>query len=573
MISLIEQIKLGKLWDFPGGIQPSESKAQSLQRTLIHASLPNRILLPIKQHIGKSGGLLVEIGEYVLKGQALTKYDTNSVLPIHAPTSGTITAIKKYAAANSSGLAELCIVILPDGKDKWLPVKPVDNFLQESPDRLIEYIKQAGISGMGGAGFPTAKKIQSIISNTDIFIVNAAECEPYITADHALIQYHADEVIQGIEIVKHILKPKLIVIGIEDNKPEAIEALNQSTKNKEFIIRIIPTKYPSGGEKQLIKILTNKEVPSGGIPSDIGILVQNVSSLHAIKRAICDGKPLINRILTLSGEKFKKPRNVWALIGTSIQTLLVEFGHEFNKKTESLILGGPMMGITLPHADIPVTKTTNCILISPKKQKTQDEMPCIRCGQCSDACPVSLLPQQLQWHAKAKEFDQCEKLNLGDCIECGACDYVCPSQIPLVKYYRQAKKEIQIRNNALKAAKRAKKRFKEKNQRTERDRIERETALAKISQERRKKMKSADNARAISDAVARVKARTRKNEQPIIKTVSVTITEFKTENEKNLEPDNIEMIKLRNKRKKEAKTRKNQKEKTLKQEKNFKEKK
>jgi len=235
--------------------------------------------------------------------------------------------------------------------------------------------------------------------------------------------------VQGIEIVEHILKPKLTIIGIEDNKPQAVQALEQAAKHKDIVIRVIPTKYPSGGEKQLIKVLTNKEVPNNGIPADIGLLVQNVGSLYAIQRAVCHGEPLIERIVTLTGNTFKQPQNVWTLVGTPVQALLDEFEYKADKKAPRLIMGGPMMGFTLPHTHVPITKTANCILAPTRREIAveQYEMACIRCGQCAEVCPASLLPQQMQWHAKAQEYDKCEELNLKDCIECGACAFVCPS--------------------------------------------------------------------------------------------------------------------------------------------------
>ncbi|MEZ9583104.1 electron transport complex subunit RsxC, partial [Vibrio cyclitrophicus] len=368
MISLIEQIRTGSIWDFPGGVHPAENKKQSNTTDITHARLPEEIVLPVKQHIGKPGNLLVAVGDTVLKGQQLTALDTGFTLPVHAPTSGVITAIEPRTTAHPSGLSEMCVVIKPDGLDTWIEKNPVEDFSKKTSDELLDVIRQAGISGMGGAGFPTAKKLQSGLGRTDILIVNAAECEPYITSDDKLLQEHANEVLKGIEVVEHILRPKLTVIGIEDNKPDAIKALEVAAKNKDIVIRVIPTKYPSGGEKQLIKILTNKEVPAGGIPADIGVLVQNVGSLYSIKRAVVDGEPVINRVVTLTGKTFKQPRNVWALLGTPVHELLEEFGYKADKKLPRLILGGPMMGFTLPHANVPITKTSNCILAPTRRE-------------------------------------------------------------------------------------------------------------------------------------------------------------------------------------------------------------
>ncbi|MEL7437905.1 MAG: electron transport complex subunit RsxC [Pseudomonadota bacterium] len=571
MLSLIEQIRTGSLWDFPGGVHPAENKKQSNKTELVHAAIPSEIVLPLKQHIGKAGNLLIAVGDTVLKGQQLTASDSGFTVPVHAPTSGQITAIEPRTVAHPSGLSELCAVITPDGNDTWCEITPVADYNQESADALIDVIRLAGISGMGGAGFPTAKKIQSGIARTEILIVNAAECEPYITADDKLMQEHADELIQGIEIVEHILKPKLTIIGIEDNKPAAIKALEQAAMNKDIVIRVIPTKYPSGGEKQLIKILTNKEVPSGAIPADIGILVQNVGSLYSIKRAVIDGEPVVNRIVTLTGKTFKQPRNVWTLLGTPVQALLDEFGYKADKKLQRLIMGGPMMGFTLPHAQVPITKTANCILAPKRREIASDqyEMECIRCSQCAEACPASLLPQQLQWYAKSQEYEKLEELNLKDCIECGACAFVCPSEIPLVQYYRQAKAEIRTRAQEAAAAERAKLRFEEKKARMEREKAERENRFKKAADDRRKDMKASGGDDAIAAAIARVKAQKDNAEakaEPAVKpAVAAAIAKAKAKQAAAAqsgaaEPDNSEMAKLREERKRLARERKAAKE-------------
>ncbi|EIF8947272.1 electron transport complex subunit RsxC [Vibrio cholerae] len=569
MLSLIEQIKSGKLWDFPGGIHPFENKHQSNRQPIINASIPNELVLPLKQHIGKAGDLLVKVGDRVLKGQPLTQYTSTFMLPIHAPTSGVISAIEPRTVAHPSGLSELCIVLTPDQQEEWFDLQPQPDYQQLSPETLLELIRQAGISGMGGAGFPTAKKLQSGLSRTEILIINAAECEPYITADDVLMRQYAHEIIQGIEIVEHILKPKLTIIGIEDNKPEAVAALQQAAQDKPMVIRVIPTKYPSGGEKQLIKILTNLEVPKGGIPADIGLMVQNVGSLQAIARAIEHGEPLIRRVVTLTGDCFRKPRNVWALLGTPVQALLNEFGYKADKKLPRLIMGGPMMGFTLPHAQVPITKTANCILAPTRNELTSsdNEMACIRCGQCAEACPVSLLPQQLQWHAKAEEFDKCEELNLKDCIECGACAYVCPSEIPLVQYYRQAKAEIRTRSLEAEAAERAKTRFEEKKARMERDKAERENRFKQAAEDRRKEMQQQGGSDAIAAAIERVKAQKAQLEptdNSVKPAIAAAIARAKAKQAEAAqsgasEPDNSEMAKLREERKRQARERKAQK--------------
>jgi electron transport complex protein RnfC len=565
-VSLIEQIKSGALWDFPGGIHPPENKQQSNAAALAYADIADELVLPLKQHIGKAGDLLVSVGDQVKKGQPLTKATSTLMLPIHAPTSGEISAIEPRTTAHPSGLAELSIVIKTDKQDSWGPRPSYIPFMDQTPEQLIEAIRQAGISGLGGAGFPTARKIQSSLTRVEILIINAAECEPYITADDALMRHHAEEIIQGIDVLEHILKPQLVIIGIEDNKPEAVAALELAARDRDFVIRVIPTKYPSGGEKQLIKILTNKEVPAGGIPADIGLVVHNVGTVYAIKRAMIDGEPLLSRVVTLTGQAIKNPRNIWALIGTPISALLAQFGYQADQRLPRLIMGGPMMGFTLPHAEVPITKTTNCIL-APRASEIAanfNEQACIRCGQCAEACPASLLPQQLLWHAKAQEYEKCEELNLKDCIECGACAYVCPSEIPLVQYYRQAKAEIRTREQEAKAADRAKIRFEERKLRLERDKEERDNRFKQAAEHRRQQMADTNGEDAIAAAIARVKAKQSSDnneQQPVKPAVAAAIARAKAKQAEakrsgQTEPDNSEMIKLREERKAQAKQRK-----------------
>ncbi|MDR9829938.1 electron transport complex subunit RsxC [Vibrio sp. FNV 38] len=560
MLSLVEQIRTGAIWDFPGGIHPPENKTQSSRHNIARAHLPSEFVLPLKQHIGRPGTLIVEVGQQVLKGQPLSKFDAGFTLPIHAPSSGTVVAIEPRTVAHPSGLTEMAVVVKPDGEDKWTELNPVPDYQQASADELIEIIRQAGISGMGGATFPTARKLQTGLARTDLLIINAAECEPYITADDRLMQEHADEIVQGISVLEHILQPKLTVIGIEDNKPEAIKALQTAAQHKDIVIRVIPTKYPSGGEKQLIKVLTNLEVPVNGLPADIGILVQNVGSTFAIKRAVIDGEPLIERIVTLTGQSFSRPQNVWVKLGTPVSQLLDQFNFQRSKKSPRLILGGPMMGFALPHENVPITKGTNCIL-APKKREIPlpgHEMACIRCAQCAEACPASLLPQQLVWYAKDQNYDKCEELNLKDCIECGACAYVCPSEIPLVQYYRQAKAEIKERKVESEAAERAKQRFEDKKARLERDKTERENRFKKAAEDRRKEMSSSGESDAISAAIARVKAQKLQSDskpaaaKPAVAAAIARAKAKQAAASKQTEPDNSEMMKLREERKRQA---------------------
>ncbi|MBA6391455.1 electron transport complex subunit RsxC [Colwellia sp. BRX10-3] len=518
MESVIERIQRGNFWQFHGGIHPPEQKFLTCTKPIASAQIPEQLIIPIRQHIGQAGDLIVKVGDKVLKGQELSASDTPMSLPIHAPTSGTITAIKSMAIPHPSGLSETCVILTPDGEDTWKQRHICPDFQLLSKAKILEKIANAGISGMGGAGFPTQVKV-STLAKIDYLIINAAECEPYITADDLLIQEHSPTILDGIKIVDHLLNPKNILIGIEDNKTKAIDALKKATADIDHIqVCVIPTKYPSGGEKQLIQILTGQEVPSGVLPSSLGIVMQNVATCFAIADAVINDTPLIKRVVTVSGQALEKPQNVWALIGTPVGFLTSQCGYN-NSKNRHLIMGGPMMGFSLPHDQIPVIKSTNCILApseieiaSPFSSTSSKEVECIRCGQCADVCPAQLLPQELQWSAKAKDQPQLSKLNLFDCIECGACAYVCPSQIPLVHYYRVAKAEIRQQKLLDIKAEKAKVRFEARKQRLEREKIARAEKHKKAAEARKARMNAGTTAAkseksAVADALARVKAK------------------------------------------------------------------
>jgi|TARA_B110000211_G_scaffold204687_1_gene238355 electron transport complex protein RnfC len=516
--SVIERIKKGNFSHFHGGIHPPEQKFLTSTKPIASAQIPEQLIIPLRQHIGQAGKLIISVGDKVLKGQALTTIDTPMSLPVHAPTSGTITDIKLMPIPHPSGLSEACVILTPDGDDTWQPRKICPDYKLLSKENILDKIANAGIAGMGGAGFPTKVKV-STLSKIEYLIINAAECEPYITADDLLIQEHSPTILDGIKIIDHLLSPTNILIGIEDNKPKAIDALMKATADIDHLqVCVIPTKYPSGGEKQLIQILTGQEVPSGVLPSSLGIIMQNIGTCFAIADAVINDTPLIKRVVTISGQALEKPQNIWALIGTPVGFLTKHCGYQNNEK-QHLIMGGPMMGFSLPTDQIPVIKSTNCILApseieiaSPFSSTSSKEVECIRCGQCADVCPAQLLPQELQWSAKAKDQAQLAKLNLFDCIECGACAYVCPSQIPLVHYYRVAKAEIRQQKLLDIKAEKAKVRFEARKLRLEREKIARAEKHKKAAEARKARMNSGTAAAkseksAVADALARVKAK------------------------------------------------------------------
>ncbi|WP_432323750.1 electron transport complex subunit RsxC [Yersinia enterocolitica] len=542
MFKLFTARKHDNIWDFDGGIHPPEMKLQSSRVPMRIATLPEQLIVPLQQHLGPEGELRVSTGERVLKGQPLT-VGRGRTVPVHAPTSGVITAIAPHTTTHPSGLAELCIHITPDGEDRWREQQPWADYSLRDKTALLERIHQAGIAGLGGAGFPTASKLQGGLSSVTTLIINAAECEPYITADDRLMQEHASEVVLGIQILMYLLQPQQVLIGIEDNKPEAIAALQHALRGQdEMQLRVIPTKYPSGGAKQLTKILTGKEVPFGKHSSSIGVLMQNVGTVVAIKRSIIDDEPLIERVVTLTGDALSKPGNFWARIGTPVLHLLKLAG--FTPQNQPMvIMGGPLMGFTLPSLDVPIVKISNCILAPTEAEMglSEPEQSCIRCGLCVDACPAGLLPQQLYWFSRGEEHEKARNHNIFDCIECGACAYVCPSNIPLVQYYRQEKAEIRTLDQEAERAAQAKARFEAKQARLEREKIARELRHKQAAV----KLTDVDQ-QTVEAAVSRLARETNNTDS----TISVTLGQT---------PDNSAVIAAREARKAQARERQTEK--------------
>lgn len=487
-----------RIWPLTGGVHPEENKHQSTDRPIATGPLPEQLILPLSQHAGSPADPVVSVGDKVLKGQLIARPTGFVSAPVHAPSSGRIIAIEKRPIPHASGFHDTCIVLETDGEDRWCERFPNPDFRQETPETLIQKIRDAGISGMGGAGFPTAIKMAPATPITTL-VLNGTECEPYITADDMLMRERAEDILKGAEILQHLLQAKACLIGIEDNKPEAIQAMRLAAGKfstlKNLDIVVFPTIYPSGGEKQLIQILTGQEVPSGKLPADLGMVVQNVGTAVAVKEAIVDGRPLISRITTLTGNALAQPQNMEVLLGTRSEDLLTAAGLQ-QEQLATLVVGGPMMGFTLDHMDdrldTPVIKTTNCLIAG-----SHDEFPpsppaqaCIRCGMCAEACPSSLLPQQLYWHAKAENHDQLMHHNLFDCIECGACSYVCPSSIPLVQYYRASKGAIRTHEAKHAKSERSRVRYENRLARLEQEKAEKE-AKRKANAERAAKLKAA----------------------------------------------------------------------------------
>jgi electron transport complex protein RnfC len=477
-----------RLHHFHGGLVLPAHSEMSTTRPVAAAGIPDELVIPLQQHIGEAATPLVGPGDTVLKGQMIAAARGNVSSPVHASSSGTVTAIEPRPFPHPSGMTASSIVIATDGRDTWQPAEAaLANYRQASPDDLLGHIRNAGIVGLGGAGFPTEVKLANASPHViDLLLINGVECEPYITCDNMLMQERSGEILQGTRILQHILRPKRCVIAIEDGMTAAETAMQQAVvaaAADDIEVMRVPEIYPSGGERQLIRVLTGREVPSQGFPSDIGIVCQNVGTAAAIAQAVILGRPLVSRIVTVTGEGIRQPRNVEALLGTPFSHLVAACGG-YTPDVDRLLMGGPMMGFALRSDDIPVIKTSNCILAVSRKEMPPPPpaLPCIRCSKCTEVCPADLLPQQLYWYARSGNLDAAQDYSLFDCIECGCCAHVCPSHIPLVQYYRHAKTEIWAQEKQKKAADIARRRHEARLARLERIKRERAGRMARKKQ-------------------------------------------------------------------------------------------
>lgn len=467
------------LSNFPGGLKLPGHKERSTQNPIRKTPLSKQLVLPLQQHIGAAAVPIVDVGEEVLKGQRIARAEGHVSVCLHAPSSGVVTAIDQQPIPHPSGLYAPCITIETDGEDRWLDRQQITDFRQHTTHELRQIIRDSGIVGLGGAGFPSFIKLNPGIHHTvETLLINGAECEPYITCDDMLMRERADGILDGIEIMLFALRATRCILAVEDNKPEAIASLRYALSNRsdqpQTEIVVVPTRYPTGGEKQLIQVVTDKQVPSNKLPIDIGIVSHNPATAYAVGRAILHGEPLISRIVTVTGTGVTHAGNFETLFGTSIKDLLL-FCKTQRQPDEPFIQGGPMMGYSLSGDNLPITKTANCILVGVDDAAPPVQpLPCIRCGDCADVCPASLLPQQLYWYSRAKDFEKTRDYHLFDCIECGCCDYVCPSKIPLVSYFRFAKTEIMNQERERQKADLARERHESRLARQQREQQEKE---------------------------------------------------------------------------------------------------
>jgi len=466
-----------------GGLRLQAHKSISTAQPIQTVPLPEQLVLPITQHAGDPAQPNVAIGEHVLKGQLIAESEGSLGAPVHASSSGKIIAIEPWPVHRRYGESAPCIVIECDGEDRAIEsagTPPAFDALP--PEELLTRILQGGIVGLGGAVFPTAQKLmQAKTCDLEYLILNGVECEPYISCDDVLMRERTREVIGGAQILMHALNLDICYIAIESDKPDAISRLGEvlgEIDDERLVLKQVPTIYPSGGEDQLVQLVTNLEVPSGGLPTDVGCLVQNVGTAAAIYDWITGDEPLISRITTVTGDGVAQPMNVKARLGTTIGDV-VQFAGGYTNHAKQLIIGGPMTGKSVTTDRVPLVKASNCVLVLSETPSVGEEMPCIRCGDCAAVCPVRLLPQQLFWYACADDEKKLRDNGLIDCIECGCCDLVCPSHIPLTADFRTAKARILELADEKARAERARARFEARNERLEKELQVREAELAR----------------------------------------------------------------------------------------------
>ncbi|THF62210.1 electron transport complex subunit RsxC [Pseudothauera rhizosphaerae] len=427
------------------GVHADDHKRPTADVAIAAGPLPERLILPLSQHVGAAARPLVKVGERVRRGQLIAEPAANISAGVHAPTSGTVREIGELPMPHPSGLYGNGIEIVPDGLDELFPAEPPADPFALAPEAVSDIVSAAGVVGMGGATFPSAVKLAlGRRSKIHSLVVNGSECEPYLSCDDRLMRERAAGIVDGIRLVLHATGATQAYVGIEDNKPEAMAAMLEAAKNHgEIRVVRLPTRYPMGSDRQLIYMLTGLEAPADGRAADVGVVVHNVGTLHAVHRAVRHAEPLTRRIVTVAGGAVRAPRNVEALIGTPISVLFEHCGG-FTAPPTRLIMGGPMMGTILPRADAPIVKGTSGVLALSvvESNKHGDEGPCIRCGSCVGACPVGLLPLEMAARIRAGELAASVDIGLKDCIACGTCSFVCPSRIPLVHYFNYAKGEL-----------------------------------------------------------------------------------------------------------------------------------
>lgn len=480
-----------KLFSFRGGVHPQGYKTMSSDAAIEKLPLPQRLYIPLQQHIGAPATAIVKPGERVLKGELIATGQGAVSAPVHASSSGTIAAIEDRPAPHPSGLPVRCIIIDTDGEDRWYEeMKPIGaSPFEMAPEVIAQRVAAAGLVGLGGAAFPSAVKLSLALKmKVKTLIINGAECEPYLTADDRLMQERASDIIKGIRIMLHAVQAPKAVLVIEDNKPEALKQMQMASVRYDNIeILKVPTRYPMGSEKQMIYTVTGLEIPAGRRAADIGVMMHNVGTAFAAYEAVYFNKPLVSRIVTISGGCIREPHNLEVPIGTLISEL-IDYCGGLTATPARLLMGGPLMGMVLPSTNVPVIKGSNGLLaLTQQEVSLENQRACIRCGRCVTACPCGLLPQDMAANIKAGNIDRADALGVSDCISCGSCAYVCPSSIPLVHYFNYAKGEMYARNQAKVQQKYTAQLAQQRKERVERQAQAKEAAMAAAVAEKRAK--------------------------------------------------------------------------------------
>lgn len=469
---------------FRGGVHPQPRKQDTRHLAIEPLPLPQRLYLPVQQHIGAPARPLVGPGDRVLKGQMVAAGDGAVSAAVHASTSGEVLALEPHPAPHPSGLPVQTLVIAPDGADRWVDLPEPDHALSLSREEIARRVAEAGVVGMGGATFPAAVKLGLGASRPiDTLILNGSECEPYLSCDDRLMREYPGEIIDGARIMRQALGAQRTLIVVEDNKPEALAALRDRLYVADAIQAVaVPTRYPMGSERHIIKAVTGREIPAGKLGADVGVMVHNVGTAHAVHRAVRLHRPLVSRIVTVGGGAVARPANLEVPLGARVQDLLDHCGGTPTPPAR-LLMGGPMMGQVLPHTQVPIVKGSNGVIaLTAREIRTADPGPCIRCGRCVSACPCGLAPLEMAARIRAGDMDGAADRGLADCVACGACAYVCPAHLPLVQYFQHAKGVLADR----------------------REQTQHQERIRRLAQRRRERQEA--EARAKAEAAARRKA-------------------------------------------------------------------